>query len=145
MLWGILPSAFKCERAMSESRDKVLTLAELARKASLPGRTIRFYIARGLLPAPRRGGRGAAYGPEHLDRLRQIRELQRKGSTLREIARDLAGEPGVARAPIPSTWWDFAIGEDVVVSVRTDASPWRMKRIRKLVHELAAEVGPPGE
>ena len=49
-----------------------MLLAELAEKAGLPGRTIRFYIARGLLPGPLKAGRGAAYGQEHLDRLREI-------------------------------------------------------------------------
>lgn len=42
-----------------------MLLAELAQKAGLPGRTIRFYIARGLLPGPLKAGRGATYGPEN--------------------------------------------------------------------------------
>ena len=40
--------------------------------------TIRFYQKRRLLPPPDREGRVAWYGPEHVERLARIRELQRR-------------------------------------------------------------------
>jgi DNA-binding transcriptional MerR regulator len=54
--------------------------------------TVRFYQARGLLPAPRRAGRVAFYGEEHQGRLERIRDLQAKGLTLATIRRLLDGE-----------------------------------------------------
>ena len=42
------------------------TLVELSEVSGVPARTIRFYIARGLLPPPLVGGRSACYGAEHL-------------------------------------------------------------------------------
>jgi len=64
----------------------------LAAKADVSVDTVRFYQSRGLLPPPRREGRVAWYGDEHLERLARIRRLQARGLTLATIARLLAGE-----------------------------------------------------
>ena len=66
-----------------------LDLAELSAAADVSVRTIRYYIQQGLLPAPETRGPGAHYGPEHLDRLRLIRRLQREHLPLAEIRRRL--------------------------------------------------------
>jgi DNA-binding transcriptional MerR regulator len=49
---------------------------DLAQRAGLTVDTIRYYQREGLLPPPERSGRTNLYGPEHLDRLERIRELQ---------------------------------------------------------------------
>ena len=67
------------------------TLAELSEESGIPARTIRFYIARGLLAGPVKSGRGAVYTAEHLERLEKIKQLQSQGKMLAEIAHDLAG------------------------------------------------------
>jgi DNA-binding transcriptional MerR regulator len=51
----------------------------------VPSRTIRFYQAKGVLPAPERRGRVACYGPEHVERLRVVAQLQERGLRLRAI------------------------------------------------------------
>jgi DNA-binding transcriptional MerR regulator len=56
--------------------------------------TVRFYQARGLLPAPRRVGRHAIYGERHLTSLRRIRQLQQQGLPLRVIGRLLSPQGG---------------------------------------------------
>jgi DNA-binding transcriptional MerR regulator len=61
-----------------------LTLADLAADTGIPERTIRFYIARGLLNGPVKAGRAAAYTPEHRKRLGKIKRLQADGRTLAE-------------------------------------------------------------
>ena len=68
------------------------TLSELAQETGLPARTIRYYIARGLLAGPGVAGRGAVYGTEHLTRLREIQTLQGEGRMLAEIAAQLKEE-----------------------------------------------------
>ncbi|MBF6044825.1 MerR family transcriptional regulator [Streptomyces sp. NRRL B-1677] len=60
--------------------------AELADAAGITPRTLRFYRERKLLPAPRREGRIAWYGPPHLARLRTIAALLERGHTLGGIA-----------------------------------------------------------
>ncbi|MEA3077749.1 MAG: hypothetical protein QOF60_2657 [Actinomycetota bacterium] len=65
---------------------------QLAAKADVSVDTVRFYQSRGLLPPPRRQGRVAYYGDEHLDRLARIRTLQGRGLNLATIQRLMAGE-----------------------------------------------------
>jgi DNA-binding transcriptional MerR regulator len=119
------------------------TLAELATESGLPARTIRFYIARGLLAGPVKSGRGAVYTAEHLARLNKIRQLQGEGRMLNEIAHVLESNEHEAVAP-PTAWWQHAVADDVMVWVRGDVSPWRMKEIRAAVEDFAARVREPG-
>lgn len=55
------------------------TIDELASAARVPSRTIRFYQSRGALMPPQIRGRVAYYGPEHVDRLKLIAQLQDRG------------------------------------------------------------------
>ena len=64
-------------------------LAELSDRAGVSQRTVRYYIQQGLLPSPETRGPGAHSGPEHLDRLRLIRRLQKEHLPLAEIRRRL--------------------------------------------------------
>ncbi|WP_406724201.1 MerR family transcriptional regulator [Streptomyces sp. GD-15H] len=71
-----------------------LTIDELAAKAGVTVRTVRFYGSRGLLPPPVIGPRRVGhYGQEHLARLALIEELQRQGMTLAAIERYLGQLP----------------------------------------------------
>lgn len=67
------------------------SLAELARVTGVTPRTVRYYIAQGLLPGANETGPGAWYDEHHLARLRLIRELQRQHLPLAEIRQRLAG------------------------------------------------------
>ena len=51
-------------------------LDELAREADVAPRTVRYYVQRGLLPAPEFKGKDTSYGREHLARLLAIKRLQ---------------------------------------------------------------------
>ena len=73
---------------------------DLARRAEVSVDTIRFYQKRRLLAPPAREGRVAWYGPEHLERLARIRELQGQGLTLALIERLLAGEIDATDVPL---------------------------------------------
>jgi DNA-binding transcriptional MerR regulator len=70
-----------------------LTIDELARETGLTVRNVRSHHARGLLPPPEVRGRTGFYGPEHVERLRLIRELQSEGMKLDGIKR-LLGDSG---------------------------------------------------
>lgn len=121
--------------------DKEWTLRELASETGVPERTIRFYISRGLLDPPLRGGRGASYGPGHLTRLQEIRRLQAKGMMLAEIAHLTAPAPPAERdLESPSAWLHFSIADDVTVSVRAETNPWRARRIRFALRQFASEI-----
>ena len=116
------------------------SLAELSRESGLPSRTIRFYISRGILPPPLVGGRDACYGQEHAERLDKIRALQKSGLTLSQIAWRLGVRGGEAEMPQASSWWNYAVADDVVVLVRSQMRPWRLKRVRSMISKMAAEL-----
>jgi DNA-binding transcriptional MerR regulator len=65
--------------------DDLHTLTDLARLADVTPRTIRYYVAQGLLPSPDAAGPATRYGEGHLARLRLIRLLQREHLPLAEI------------------------------------------------------------
>jgi DNA-binding transcriptional MerR regulator len=73
---------------------------QLASSCAVSVDTVRYYQSRGLLPQPEREGRVAWYGPEHAERIRQIRSLQKKGLTLAAIRRVVTGELGPADADL---------------------------------------------
>lgn len=58
---------------------------DLAREADTTVDTIRFYHREGLLPAGERAGRAKVYGPEHLERIHRIRDLQSRRFSLAAI------------------------------------------------------------
>lgn len=125
---------------MPESEPQRYALAELARQSGIPPRTIRFYIARGLVPGPDKAGRDAGYGAPHLERLQQIRNLQNQGCTLSAINAQLAGAGKTAAAREPLLWRHYPIAEDVVMMIREDAAPWRVREIRKTIDRLQQQL-----
>src|SRR5436190_10683825 len=76
--------------------ENALTIEELSARTGMTVRNIRSHRARGLLPAPEVRDRVGYYGPEHVDRLRMIQELQAEGFNLKGIERLLEQSPGPA-------------------------------------------------
>jgi DNA-binding transcriptional MerR regulator len=73
--------------------DDTYSLPELADLAGVSPRTVRYYVANGLLPSPGLGS-GARYADEHLHRLRLIRQWQRAHQPLAQIRSRLAALSG---------------------------------------------------
>lgn len=72
------------------SFDDMWSIGELAEKAGVTVKTVRFYSDRGLLPeAGRSGGGHRRYGPDALDRLRLIRSLRALDLPVPEVGRVL--------------------------------------------------------
>jgi DNA-binding transcriptional MerR regulator len=69
----------------SNPDDARYTLTDLADMAGVTPRTVRYYLAQGLLPSVGIAGPGAKYDDTHLARLRLIRRLQREHQPLAEI------------------------------------------------------------
>ena len=63
-----------------------LNLQQLSEQSEVPGRTIRFYIQKGLIPGPEGEKRGAFYTEAHLAELLRIRQWQDTGLSLDAIA-----------------------------------------------------------
>ncbi|MFF0205594.1 MerR family transcriptional regulator [Streptomyces sp. NPDC005017] len=100
----------------TDAGEPALTIDELAARAGVTVRTVRFYGTKGLLPPPVIGPRRVGhYGPGHLARLALIEELQRQGMTLAAIERRLSALPPGLSAH------DLAIHRAVVASWAPEA------------------------
>jgi DNA-binding transcriptional MerR regulator len=115
------------------------TLAELSEESGIPARTIRFYIARGLVDGPVKAGRGAVYTGQHLARIEKIKSLQAEGRMLSEIVHLVNRGESLETSP-PVAWWQHVIHDDVMVWVRGDVSPWRMRQIRAAIDDLSGRL-----
>ncbi|MFL5993949.1 MAG: MerR family transcriptional regulator [Streptomyces sp.] len=101
--------------AEEPTEEPTLTVDELAARAGVTVRTVRFYGTRGLLPPPVIGPRRVGhYGREHLARLALIEELQHQGMTLAAIERYMQ------QLPSDLSPHDLAIHRAVVASWAPD-------------------------
>ncbi|MGA5900859.1 MerR family transcriptional regulator [Streptomyces venetus] len=99
----------------TDTEEPPLTIDELAARAGVTVRTVRFYGTKGLLPPPVLGPRRVGhYGREHLARLALIEELQHQGMTLAGIERYLR------RLPPDLSAHDLAVHRAVVASWAPD-------------------------
>ena len=81
--------------AQSDS-PKQLTIEQLAAESGMSVRNIRAHQARGLLDPPEVRARVGYYGPQHVEQLRLIRDLQEDGFNLGAIKRLLDDTEGTA-------------------------------------------------
>ncbi|MHA5051419.1 MerR family transcriptional regulator [Streptomyces sp. SD15] len=101
----------------TDTEEPTLTVDELAARAGVTVRTVRFYSTKGLLPPPVIGPRRVGhYSQEHLARLALIEELQHQGMTLAAIERHLL------RLPPDLSAHDLAIHRAVVASWAPDGA-----------------------
>lgn len=114
---------------MLRTADEELTIDELAARAGVTVRTVRFYSSRGLLPPPKLRGRLGLYGGDHLARLDLIRELQALGFTLSAIERHLE------RLPVDASPDELALQRALI-------APWTDDQSEDLDrHELDRRAG----
>ncbi|MFG2682451.1 MerR family transcriptional regulator [Streptomyces sp. NPDC048392] len=116
----------------TDTEEPTLTIDELAARAGVTVRTVRFYGTRGLLPPPVLGPRRVGhYGREHLARLALIEELQHQGMTLAAIERYLK------RLPDDLSPHDLALHRAVVAS-------WAPETVERVTREeLGRRAGRP--
>ncbi|MEU5308906.1 MerR family transcriptional regulator [Streptomyces sp. NPDC021562] len=129
-----------------------MRIGELAARAGTTTRTLRYYEARGLLPARRSGNGHRTYDESDLLLLRQIRTLRDFGFELEETRPFVeclrAGHPEGDTCPASLAVYrrklaelDSLIGELQAVRATVGAQLERAERARD---ELAADAGVPG-
>ncbi|MBD3350679.1 MAG: MerR family transcriptional regulator [Candidatus Lokiarchaeota archaeon] len=119
------------------------SLMELSEKTGISPRNIRYYISKNLLEGPAQVGRNAIYTENHLNRLQQIKEMKEQGLSLHEIA--VEAQDSRVTLSEPSTWVQYALEEDVQVSIRSDISPWRMQQIKKALNQILPQIQKNGD
>ncbi|HEY3478323.1 MAG TPA: MerR family transcriptional regulator [Streptomyces sp.] len=109
--------------------DGLLGIGELAERAGVSVKAVRFYSDRGLLPeAARSAGGHRRYGPEALERLRLIRALRGLDVPVAEVGRVLEREDALE---------GVVAGQLAEVGSRLSALRWREAALR-----LVRECGP---
>ncbi|WP_431683572.1 MerR family transcriptional regulator [Kitasatospora sp. KL5] len=110
--------------------DGLWSIGELAERAGVTVKTVRYYSDRGLLPAAARSAGGhRRYGPEALDRLRTIRSLRTLDLPVADIDRVLDRE---------DTLEDVVAGQLKELGSRLAALRWREAALR-LLRDCTAE------
>ena len=138
-------------------------LEDLAKLAGVSPRTVRYYVQRGLLPAPTFRGKDTAYGDDHLKRLQAIRRLQDRYLPLdaiqveleRRSAEEILRSPALPTAPavpapppptpppVPTpsrSWRRYELRDGVEIHLRDDVAP----SVGNLVSDLAKLLGQKG-
>ena len=134
------------------------TIGEVAEISGISRRAVRYYVQRGLIPPPPGAGRGHYYTAEHLQRIRELKELQANGLSLEEIERRLAqpesreeaGPPGRDRLSrdLPTVWARVAVADGVELQVeagRYRLSPGKVRRVAEAVRRILGEGFSGGE
>jgi DNA-binding transcriptional MerR regulator len=146
------------------SSAETYKLDELAAAAGVSARTVRYYVQRGLLPAPAFRGRDTVYDGNHLRRLRAIKRLQEQYLPLDAIQVELerrgaweleglpvvpppAAQPALAPAtqpaPAPERWlrWELAPGVELLAAERVGVTEELARELRGIIERHAAAGG----
>ncbi|GAA3970116.1 MerR family transcriptional regulator [Actinomadura viridis] len=110
--------------------DVTIGIGELARRAGLPVRTVRFYCDEGLLAARRSAGGHRRFDPDAVERLRLVRRLRGLGLGLPSIAGVLNGERALDEA---------VAAERAALDVEVAALAWRRASLRAVEEAGPAE------
>jgi len=119
---------------VTEATDE-FTIDELARRTGMTVRNIRAHQSRGLLPPPDVRGRIGFYGPEHVDRIELIREMQAEGFNLEAIRRLVQAAPNAGDEPLRflrAVHEPYADEQPEVVTLEELADRWKTSDTRHL-------------
>lgn len=119
------------------------SIDELSSLAGLTPRTVRYYIAEGLLERPLGEKRGAYYLHGHLERLLQIRRWSEAGLSLERIRELLAGAaedppPRRVRPGTVEVWSRVTLADGLELQVEPGRSGLSPEQLRALVREVTA-------
>ncbi len=117
------------------------SLDELASLAGVTARTVRYYIAQGLLERPVGEKRGAHYLRSHLERLLQVRRWSDAGLSLERIRELVAGAsedppPRPARPGTVEVWSRVLLADGLELHLEPSRAGLDPKQLRELVREV---------
>ena len=111
------------------------SLAELVEASGLAERTVRHFIASGLVPPALGRGRSRYYTPEHLARLELVARLRADRLSVDEIRERLADSDAGALS-VGESWQRMTLHPDLELHVSADAS----ESVQALARELAIQA-----
>jgi DNA-binding transcriptional MerR regulator len=126
--------------ASSPSRYSIHDLATLA---SVPTRTVRFYIAQGLMDRPYGAKRGAWYEDRHLQQLLMIRRWTDAGLSLDRVRELQAGSPEEApprpvRPGMVEVWSRVTLADGIEIQVEPGRAGMTPEQVRAFIQDVTA-------
>ncbi|MGO3869720.1 MAG: MerR family transcriptional regulator [Alcaligenes sp.] len=117
-----------------------ISLEQLVDQTGISGRTIRYYIQKGLIPKPFGEKRGAWYTQVHLADLLRIRQWQEAGLSLDAIAGLLQAKQEVPVAPRRSGTIEvrshLVVADGIELSVSPERAGLTQEQVRRLFREV---------
>jgi DNA-binding transcriptional MerR regulator len=117
------------------------SLDELASLAGVTARTVRYYIAQGLLQRPAGEKRGAHYLRAHLEQLLQVRRWSDAGLSLERIRELVAGAsedppPRPVRPGTVEVWSRVLLADGLELHLEPSRAGLSPQQVRELVREV---------
>jgi DNA-binding transcriptional MerR regulator len=117
------------------------SIHDLATLASVPTRTVRFYIAQGLMDRPHGAKRGAWYEDRHLQQLLLIRRWTDAGLSLDRVRELQAGSPEEApprpvRPGMVEVWSRITLADGVEVQLEPGRAAMTPEQVRAFIQEV---------
>src|SRR5690606_9527425 len=113
---------------------------QLSDQTSIPARTIRYYIQKGLIPGPKGEKRGAWYTADHLSDLLRIQQWQQAGLSLDAIAGLLQAkhEPPLSprRPGAVEVRSHLVVADGIELVVAPERSGLTQEQIRRLFQQV---------
>jgi DNA-binding transcriptional MerR regulator len=128
---------------MPDALETRYAIDELSALAGVTPRTVRYYIAQGVLDRPEGEKRGAHYLPRHLEQLLQIRRWSDAGLSLDRI-RELRGgspddpPPRPLRPGAVEVWSRVLLADGLELHLEPSRAGLSPEQVRKLVREVTA-------
>ncbi|WP_157270114.1 MerR family transcriptional regulator [Azohydromonas aeria] len=125
----------------AQAEPERYSLDEVAALAGVTARTVRYYIAQGLVDRPEGEKRGAHYLRRHLEQLLLVRRWSDAGLSLERIRELLAGAPEdpPPRAVQPGTvevWSRVTLADGLELHVEPSRAGLDPQQLRDLVREV---------
>ena len=125
---------------VADETETLYSIGELADKAGVSRRTVRYYVQRGLIDPPEGRGRGSGYGAKHAGQIQRVLRLQREGLDLDTI-QNAPGEelPRVKLSPFgaPELVLRVPLGEGMRLELDAGVSPPSPETLDKLAEACA--------
>ena len=117
------------------------SIHDLATLASVPTRTVRFYIALGLMDRPHGAKRGAWYEDRHLQQLLLIRRWTDAGLSLDRVRELQAGSPEEApprpvKPGMVEVWSRVTLADGVEVQLEPGRAGMTPEQVRTFIQEV---------
>ena len=119
------------------------SIHDLATLASVPTRTVRFYIAQGLMDRPHGAKRGAWYEERHLQQLLLIRRWTDAGLSLDRVRELQAGSPEEApprpiKPGMVEVWSRISLADGVEIQVEPGRAGMTPEQVRSFIQDVTA-------